>query len=130
MEPRAKKAYFILSFISILIVGVVVLLAFLNFPDPIIVVVPAAVGAILIITIMWLVFIRIRQKERADFVLAKKHRLLDEGAPEYKSYDLAKATASKEAIYCEYCEARMEPTEDICSNCGKKKDRFAGMKLT
>jgi len=130
MEPKAKKAYFILSIISILLAGVVVLLAFLNFANPVIVIVPTAIGVMLIISIMWVVFVRIRQKERADFVLAKKYRPFDEDATEYKEYDPSKANVSKEAIFCQYCEARMEYNEDVCSNCGKKKDRFAGTPLT
>ncbi len=129
MEPRAKKTYIILSLISIILGGVVVILAFLDFADPVIVVVPVAIGVMLIITIMWVVFVRIRQKERNDFVLAKKHRPYDQDT-EYKPYDPSKAQASKNAIFCEYCEARMDPSETVCSSCGKNKDRFAGTKLT
>ena len=129
MEPKAKKTYIILSLISIILGGVVVILAFVDFKNPVIVVVPAAIGVMLIITIMWVVFVKIRQKERSDFVLAKKHRPYDQDI-EYHTYDPSKAQASKEAIFCEYCEARMALSETVCSSCGKNKDRFAGTKLT
>jgi hypothetical protein len=129
MEPKAKKTYIILSLISIILGGVVVILALLDFKDPVIVVVPAAVSVMLIVTIMWVVFVRIRQKERNDFVLAKKHRPYDQDA-EYQPYDPSKAQASKEAIFCEYCEARIDPSDTVCSSCGKPKDRFAGTKLS
>ncbi len=129
MEPRAKKAYIILSLISIILGGVVVILAFLDFDEPVLVVVPTAIGVMVIITIMWVVFIRIRQKERKDFVLAKKHRPYDQDA-EFQPYDPSKAQVSKEVIFCEYCEARMDPSETVCSSCGKPKDRFAGTKLS
>ena len=66
MEPKAKKTYIILSLISIILGGVVVILAFVDFKNPVIVVVPAAIGVMLIITIMWVVFVKIRQKERSD----------------------------------------------------------------
>ena len=129
MEPKAKKTYIILSLISIILGGVVVILACLDFSDPVIVVVPAAVGVMLIVTIMWVVFVRIRQKERNEFVLAKKHRPYDQDI-KCHPYDPSKAQASKEAIFCEYCEARMALSETVCSSCGKNKDRFAGTKLT
>jgi hypothetical protein len=130
MEPRTKKAYIILSIISLILAGVVVILAFIDFDDPILIIVPTACGVMLIIVIMWVVFVRIRQKERADFVLAKKHRPYDEDAPEYKAYDPSKAEASKLAEFCEYCEARIEPHEDVCSNCKRPRNRYAGTPLT
>ena len=130
MESRAKKTYSILIIISLLLVGAVVLLAVFDVLQPIWIVAPVALGVIFIITILWAIFIRKLKKEKADFIQSDKHRASDEDAPQYKPYDPAKATASKEAIYCEYCEARMEPDEDVCSNCKKKRDRFAGMKLT
>ena len=119
MVTRAKKTIFIRIIVSLLLAGAIVVIAILNFGQP-----------DWLIILIWATFIIMLKNERADFIPSGKHRPSDEDAPEYKAYDPAKATASKEAIYCEYCEARMEPDEDVCSNCKKKRDRFAGMKLT
>ena len=130
MVTRAKKTIFIRIIVSLLLAGAIVVIAILNFGQPDWLIIPFAVLFGLIIILIWATFIIMLKNERADFIPSGKHRPSDEDAPEYKAYDPAKATASKEAIYCEYCEARMEPDEDVCPNCKKKKDRFAGMKLT
>ncbi len=130
MVSRAEKTIYIRIIASILLVGFIILIAVLDFGQPDWLAIPFAVVFVIMVIIIWVAFIRMLKKEKADFIPTGKHRPFDEDAPDYKAVDLDKATASKEAIYCEYCEARMEPYEEICSNCGKKKDRYAGMKLT